>query len=265
MAKRFTDTTKWDRANYRKLSCKAKVAWQYVCDKCDNVGIWHPDFETVSHFIGEEITESEFRAELGHKIVVLSNGAWFIPSFIEFQYGLPLKADCNAHKPVIAALAKYGIRLTNPTPTVPEQLLNSSPSVPRDTLGEREGKGSGLGSEYGLGKSEIAANAPAELQTPELESVYARRDLTPATLKYWLTRVPSPQWLAEKILELDAEADAPGSQPKPFVVRLRQFLNAQLTAAAAHPRAGGRGGPRDLDLDAVWAKHEAAKSEGATT
>lgn len=129
MAKRFTDTTKWDRENFRKLSPLAKLAWFYVTDRCDNCGIWHPDFGLMSFQLGEEITREDFLRELGHKVVALPNGAFFIPSFIEFQYG-ELKPDCNAHKPVIAALAKHGLELSNPIPTVPEQFMNSTGSVP---------------------------------------------------------------------------------------------------------------------------------------
>lgn len=122
---RFTDTTKWDRENFRKLSLKAKVAWDYITTRCDSNGMWHPDFGTMSHFIGAKITREQFLRELGHKIRILPNGVWFIPSFIRFQYGEKLRPDCNAHRPVIRRLRELGIDPNNPSGTVPEQSLGT--------------------------------------------------------------------------------------------------------------------------------------------
>lgn len=129
MAKRLTDTTKWDRENFRKLPAKAKLAWSYVTDKCDSSGLWHPDFDLLSFQIGMKITRDEFLEELGHKIVELPNGAWLIPSFIEFQYGLPLNPDCNPHKPVIATLRKYGIGFDKTSLTLPEGFTKGSTTL----------------------------------------------------------------------------------------------------------------------------------------
>ena len=44
----------------------------------------------------------------GDRIVNLPCGKWFIPKFIEFQYG-KLSEDCKAHNPIFLSLEKHGI------------------------------------------------------------------------------------------------------------------------------------------------------------
>ena len=56
MTKRFTATEKWDDPWFRKLNLLAKAFWYYVCDKCDNAGVWKIDFEHASFYMGETIT-----------------------------------------------------------------------------------------------------------------------------------------------------------------------------------------------------------------
>ena len=42
MAKRFTDTEIWEQDWFIDLPNKYKLLWNYIKDKCDNVGIWRP-------------------------------------------------------------------------------------------------------------------------------------------------------------------------------------------------------------------------------
>lgn len=86
MAKRFTDTDKWERSWFRKLPSKYKLFWQFMLDKCDSAGVWYADIEIASFFIGEDFTESEVK-EVFSKQIEVKNGRWLIKDFIEFQYG----------------------------------------------------------------------------------------------------------------------------------------------------------------------------------
>lgn len=110
MSKRFTDTEKWSKAWYRKLTPKMKCAWAYLCDKCSISGVWHIDMDAMSYFIGEEITEEDlFR---NFEILKLDDDKVFIPSFIKFQNNLTL-SDLNEsnkiHKAILKGLDGYDL------------------------------------------------------------------------------------------------------------------------------------------------------------
>ena len=55
MAKRFTDTGKWDKSWFRKLGSKLRDIRQYVLDRCDHAGLIEIDLETFEHFIGDMV------------------------------------------------------------------------------------------------------------------------------------------------------------------------------------------------------------------
>lgn len=98
MAKRLTDTSKWDRASFRKLSPKLKCAWQFLCDRCDHGGIWEIDLEAMGFFIGEEFSLAEILESFN--VEQIGEDKLFIPDFIEFQYG-SLNPSNRVHQSVI--------------------------------------------------------------------------------------------------------------------------------------------------------------------
>lgn len=105
MAKRFTDTEKWDKAWFRKLSPKMKCVWFFLCDKCDHAGIWEIDLETMSHFVGQKTSLLEITNTFGVRVTVRENDKLFVESFVTFQYG-NLNPENRAHKSVISKLEK---------------------------------------------------------------------------------------------------------------------------------------------------------------
>lgn len=107
MAKRLTDTTKWDRKNFQDLSLKMKLVWFYLVDRCDHAGIWHVNLDLMSFQVGEKISIDDLRQEFGNKLVWLSDSKVFIPDFIDFQYG-KLNSANRMHKSVIEILEKEG-------------------------------------------------------------------------------------------------------------------------------------------------------------
>lgn len=100
--KRFTDTEKWFDPWYRELPPKIKLFWNYLCDRCNNAGVWKPDFKQAAFSIGEEITEAEAWSHLEHRVTKERSG-WFIVKFIEFQYG-KLNPQCRPHAAVLTIL-----------------------------------------------------------------------------------------------------------------------------------------------------------------
>ena len=120
MAKRFTDTTKYKKPFIRGLQGAYKVLWDYLYHDCDHAGIWIKDFEIAQIYIGSDLPVNEtdalkyFNSDKKRIIQIDNNTKWFLPDFIEFQYG-ELKEVNRAHASVIAILKKhklYGKGLT---------------------------------------------------------------------------------------------------------------------------------------------------------
>ena len=112
MAKRFTDSDKWKKAWFRKLSPKYKCFWIYLTDQCNHAGIWEVDFDLASMFIGEDINGVEVLELFPDHIQQINTTQWFIKDFIEFQYKCTieqLNPSNKAHNSVISILNKYDI------------------------------------------------------------------------------------------------------------------------------------------------------------
>jgi hypothetical protein len=107
MSKRFTDTDRWKKPFIRSLEAPYKLLWFYICDDCDHAGIWQVDLEVAQIRIGEDFDLTIAINSFGDKVVPFDNGTkWFIPSFIEFQYG-ELKENNRVHDSIIKILKKY--------------------------------------------------------------------------------------------------------------------------------------------------------------
>ncbi len=105
----MTDTDKWKKRFLRELKPQHKLLWFYILDDCNHAGIWDVDIEVASIRVGEELIYDMLPQAFLDKIVIFDNGdKWFIPEFIEFQYG-ELNPNSNVHKSVIALLEKYNL------------------------------------------------------------------------------------------------------------------------------------------------------------
>lgn len=114
MAKRFTDTNKYKKPFIRSLKGAYKLLWDYLYHDCDHAGIWIVDFEVAQIYLGEDmlVTKEEALQYFNNgeeRIIEIDNGSkWFIPPFIEFQYGV-LNEENRAHNSVITILKKYNL------------------------------------------------------------------------------------------------------------------------------------------------------------
>lgn len=107
MSKRFTDTEKWGKKFIRGLKPNYKLLWLYILDECNTAGIWDVDIEVAEIKIGIKLNESEALNAFAGKVMQIDGGEkWFIPAFIEFQYG-ELSENNRAHTKAILALRKY--------------------------------------------------------------------------------------------------------------------------------------------------------------
>jgi hypothetical protein len=111
MPKRFVDTELDDQPWFMALSCRLKCVVQHVFRKCDNAGIWIPNYVIASSYIGESFTEEELLAiDDGAQFEKIEKGKIFVVGFCDFQYG-KLSEDCHPHRAVIDKLIKYNLYL----------------------------------------------------------------------------------------------------------------------------------------------------------
>ena len=133
--KRFTETLVWDDPWYRKMPPQYKLFWKYLCDRCDNIGVWAKDVETASYFIGESINEKEALAlfnQSKERIVVINENKWYIKEFVEFQFG-NITPESNIGKSIIKLIQKYNeMGIKHP--------LNGCPTAIKQHIGYGKGK-----------------------------------------------------------------------------------------------------------------------------
>jgi len=108
MAKRFTATEKWDDPFFLDLPNKYKLFWIFMLDKCDHAGIFQVSQRAITFHLDADMTVEELRKTFASRIHIINEHKWFIPKFIEFQYG-ELKDTNNAHLSVIRLLKKQGL------------------------------------------------------------------------------------------------------------------------------------------------------------
>lgn len=119
MAKRFLDTVMWEKAKFRKLEPRLKCAWVFLIQRCDMIGIWEIDLDTMEHFIGEPISLAEILESFDVRRV--GDDKLFLPGFVSFQYG-ELQPTNNLHRSVISRLSKLGL---DPNSLAPDEDLTS--------------------------------------------------------------------------------------------------------------------------------------------
>jgi hypothetical protein len=104
MAKRFTDTNKWDKAWFRKLSPRLKCAWDYLTTRCDHAGAWSIDTDALAFHVGEPVTLAELVETFGERVEVRGEHL-LLTTFVEFQYG-ELNPENRVHRSVLDRLAR---------------------------------------------------------------------------------------------------------------------------------------------------------------
>ena len=110
MSKRYTDTEKWKKQWFRKLTPIEKATWYFITEQCDNVGVWDADKGVAEFMVGGEIDWDAFIARINNNIEILDNGKWWIVDYCKFQH-TDLSPDSKS-KPVmsyIKLLKKHGL------------------------------------------------------------------------------------------------------------------------------------------------------------
>ena len=149
MAKRFTDTMKWNEDWYLDLSLIDKLFWIYICDNCDHAGIFKPNKRMFELLIGGEIDVQKFLNTVNQdkaRICVLGNGRWFLAGFIEFQYGNKLNPNNRVHKSILNILNDNDLNLevfdTKVRLDAPTKDSKNIPESTQEVITYFKGKGS---------------------------------------------------------------------------------------------------------------------------
>jgi len=106
MAKRLTDTEKWNDDWYISLGNDYRIIWQWLLDNCNHAGICKRSMKLLNMMCNTDITEEQLIIIMSDRVIVVDNN-WFIPKFLKFQY-----TGLQSNKPVIVSvvkeLEKYG-------------------------------------------------------------------------------------------------------------------------------------------------------------
>ena len=89
MANRFRDTTIWNEDWYCNLGGEYMLLWDYICDNCDNAGVWKPNKIGFERSTGLKVNLDSFLKKVNgdkKRIIALDNGRWFLPGFIKYQW-----------------------------------------------------------------------------------------------------------------------------------------------------------------------------------
>ena len=137
MPRRFTDTDKWRDEWWGSLDNDYRMIWLYLVDSCSIAGIWKKDFRGLNFNCNTNISEVEFLATFGTRIIDKGN-YFFIPKFLRYQCPKGL----NSNKPAILSIVKE-LEQNNLIQTVHESLGNDFLII--------KGKGTGKG----IGKDKV--------------------------------------------------------------------------------------------------------------
>ena len=102
MAKRFTDTNKWNDVWFSQLPNDYKLVWIYILDSCDNAGIWISNIKNLNYFCNTNLTEQDLINTFSGKLSKITNEKWIVNKFCTIQYGDNFLESKN--KAVLAAI-----------------------------------------------------------------------------------------------------------------------------------------------------------------
>lgn len=100
MAKRLTDTEKWNDDWYISLSNDYRIIWQWLLDNCNHAGVCKRSIKLLNLMCNTNTSEDELVRVLEGRLIVIDNN-WFIPKFLKFQY-----ASLQSQRPVIISVIK---------------------------------------------------------------------------------------------------------------------------------------------------------------
>jgi hypothetical protein len=125
MAKRLTDSNKWNDSWFTNLPMDIKLVWIYLLDTCDHAGVYKTNIRLLKFQTGSERTEEEL-IEFFKERIYITGDKWFIPKFVTFQYKNFFTNNAPAVKSARELLVNHSIIKPNDNSfiTLKQPLLN---------------------------------------------------------------------------------------------------------------------------------------------
>jgi hypothetical protein len=117
MAKRLTDTEKWNDDWYISLDNDYRIIWQWLLDNCNHAGICKRSIKLLNLMCNTCISEEKLIEVMEGRVIIVINN-WFIPKFLKFQY-----TTLQSNKPVIISVVKE-LEKNNLLTMIPESFGN---------------------------------------------------------------------------------------------------------------------------------------------
>lgn len=109
MAKRLTDTKKWENKSFRKLAPKYKLLYLYFLDCCDNAGVFSFDLELICLVLNLKFSLEEIKEQFTGRVIFLSEDKLIIKNYIAFQNGDVLDSKSSIAKSIRTSLNSHGL------------------------------------------------------------------------------------------------------------------------------------------------------------
>lgn len=114
MKKTLSDSEFYNKDWYYDLPVDYKLAFLYVKDNCDYVGIFRLNKRLINSNNGIDITPYKlvsYLKDTEYEIIQLKNGYWFMPYKVYIQFGQKLFSDNPISKNALQELSNQGVFL----------------------------------------------------------------------------------------------------------------------------------------------------------
>lgn len=147
MAKRFSDSEKWNDVWFTELTNDQKIIWIYLLDNCDNAGIFKLNMKLINFNCSTNISVEEFIFIYKERITQINKESWLINKFCTYQYGSDflIKTGNKAVQSAIKKLMEVNVvQLINNNYTLsipyssPINTLSIEDKYPIDTLKDKD-------------------------------------------------------------------------------------------------------------------------------
>lgn len=112
--KKFYNINRWEQRFFMNLTPVQKLAWEYVNDRSDNIGVWQPNIRALEFHIGANLNVEAFFQAINNdekRLLKLPDDNWFIPNYVKFQYcqSNPLNPNNRAHRSYLKDMDSRGL------------------------------------------------------------------------------------------------------------------------------------------------------------